>query len=132
MLSEAPNLRLRGVNVDFTPIMEARAEIESADRQKDAFLAVLGCELSNPMAPIVNAAELLARADECEVIRRNAVDFIQLQARQSPAWSTLCSSFRGCATALSRSSWGSSISGRWSSRHVRSAPLLPSRTEELM
>ncbi len=37
------------------------AQLEEADRQKDEFLAMLAHELRNPLAPIHNAGELLAR-----------------------------------------------------------------------
>ncbi|MGB6603462.1 MAG: ATP-binding protein [Steroidobacteraceae bacterium] len=40
----------------------ARARLEAADRQKDEFLAMLAHELRNPLAPIRNASELLARS----------------------------------------------------------------------
>ncbi len=39
----------------------ARAEAESANRAKDEFLAMLGHELRNPLAPIVTAIELMKR-----------------------------------------------------------------------
>jgi signal transduction histidine kinase/ActR/RegA family two-component response regulator len=38
-----------------------RHELEKADRQKNEFLAMLAHELRNPLAPIRNASELLAR-----------------------------------------------------------------------
>ena len=39
----------------------ARRALEAADRQKNEFLAVLAHELRNPLAPIRNSAEVLAR-----------------------------------------------------------------------
>src|SRR5213079_2656784 len=39
-------------------------EMAEADRRKDEFLAMLGHELRNPLAPIVNAVELLGNANE--------------------------------------------------------------------
>lgn len=39
----------------------ARADAEQANRSKDEFLAMLGHELRNPLAPIVTAVELLQR-----------------------------------------------------------------------
>jgi signal transduction histidine kinase/ActR/RegA family two-component response regulator len=39
----------------------ARAEAETANRAKDEFLAMLGHELRNPLAPIVTAVELMKR-----------------------------------------------------------------------
>ncbi len=48
----------------FTAESAARAAAESANRSKDEFLAVLGHELRNPLAPIVTALALLARHDD--------------------------------------------------------------------
>ncbi len=42
----------------------ARAAAEAANRSKDEFLAILGHELRNPLAPIVTALALLARHDD--------------------------------------------------------------------
>jgi signal transduction histidine kinase len=53
-------------------------EMADADRRKDEFLAMLGHELRNPLAPIVHAVELLGRRDPTlvergrEIIRRQA------------------------------------------------------------
>jgi signal transduction histidine kinase/PAS domain-containing protein len=41
----------------------ARRQAEAASRAKDEFLAMLGHELRNPLAPIANALELMARRD---------------------------------------------------------------------
>jgi signal transduction histidine kinase len=55
---------------------EARAQAEAANRAKDAFLAMLGHELRNPLAPIVTALALMERRDphafemERQVLRR--------------------------------------------------------------
>ena len=49
----------------------ARAEAEAASRAKDEFLAMLGHELRNPLAPIVTALELTkTRSKELEIIER--------------------------------------------------------------
>ncbi len=42
--------------------VQARIELETADRQKNEFLAMLAHELRNPLAPIRNAGEILARS----------------------------------------------------------------------
>ncbi|NPC84650.1 hybrid sensor histidine kinase/response regulator, partial [Pyxidicoccus fallax] len=61
----------------------ARAEAIAATRAKDAFLAMLGHELRNPLAPIVSSLELLrlrglAQTPEHEVIRRQLGHVVRL------------------------------------------------------
>ncbi len=46
-------------HVDITALKRVQRELESADRQKNEFLATLAHELRNPMAPIRYAAALL-------------------------------------------------------------------------
>ncbi len=46
---------------DISERVRARRALESADRQKNEFLAMLAHELRNPLAPIHNSNELLAR-----------------------------------------------------------------------
>ncbi|MCU0758096.1 MAG: PAS domain S-box protein [Steroidobacteraceae bacterium] len=50
-----------GSVVDVSERWQAEEALREASRQKDEFLAMLAHELRNPMAPIRNAAELLAR-----------------------------------------------------------------------
>ena len=78
------------IAVDITQQVQARAEIEhlntelnEAARAKDAFLALLGHELRNPLAPIVTALELMklrdtASAREQAVIRRQVKHLTRL------------------------------------------------------
>ena len=47
------------VAFDVTELTTARREAESANRAKDEFLAMLGHELRNPLAPIVTALQLM-------------------------------------------------------------------------
>jgi signal transduction histidine kinase/DNA-binding NarL/FixJ family response regulator len=47
------------VAVDVTELVRARQDAETANRAKDQFLAVLGHELRNPIAPILTATRLL-------------------------------------------------------------------------
>ena len=47
---------------DISAQVQARLALERADQQKDEFLAMLAHELRNPLAPIVTASQLLARA----------------------------------------------------------------------
>ncbi|HSN30920.1 MAG TPA: PAS domain-containing protein [Kofleriaceae bacterium] len=61
----------------------ARAEAEAASRAKDQFLAMLGHELRNPLAPITTALELMAlrpppHKREREVIERQVVHLTRL------------------------------------------------------
>ncbi|MDB4964929.1 MAG: two-component hybrid sensor and regulator [Myxococcales bacterium] len=62
---------------------EARAEAEKANRAKDEFLAMLGHELRNPLAPIVTALQLIKlRGDggsrEHEIVERQIEHVIRL------------------------------------------------------
>ena len=56
-----------GVRADRERLLEneraARAEAEAANRAKDEFLAMLGHELRNPLAPIVTALRLARERD---------------------------------------------------------------------
>jgi signal transduction histidine kinase len=47
------------VAFDVTELTRARREAESANRAKDEFLAMLGHELRNPLAPILTALQLM-------------------------------------------------------------------------
>ncbi len=47
------------IAVDVTAIVSARREAEAASRAKDEFLAMLGHELRNPLAPILTALQLM-------------------------------------------------------------------------
>lgn len=69
-----------GLSPDITSMVEAQQELQEADRRKDEFLATLSHELRNPLAPIRNAADVLATGGltpeksqwACGVIRRQA------------------------------------------------------------
>ena len=60
----------------------ARAEVEAADRAKNAFLAMLGHELRNPVATIRNAVEILKRADASSEPAQRAVTVVDRQSAQ--------------------------------------------------
>ncbi|HTC43721.1 MAG TPA: ATP-binding protein [Steroidobacteraceae bacterium] len=49
-----------GIMLDITDRKRAEAALLAADRQKDEFLATLAHELRNPLAPVRNAARILA------------------------------------------------------------------------
>ena len=65
-------------------IRRQASELESAIRAKDEFLAILGHELRNPLAPILLSVELLGRRlgdqapRELAVIRRHAQHLVRL------------------------------------------------------
>lgn len=56
-------------------------ELASADRRKDEFMAMLAHELRNPMAPIVNAVEILRMPGSSEDVRTRALDALHRQSR---------------------------------------------------
>jgi signal transduction histidine kinase/ActR/RegA family two-component response regulator len=56
---------IMAVAVDVTAQVRSRQAVEAANRSKDEFLAMLGHELRNPLAPIVTALQLMQlRGDE--------------------------------------------------------------------
>jgi len=69
-LAEASNRQLQ----------ESQGALREADRRKNEFIALLGHELRNPLMPIANAAELLARSIGNE--DRNARSSIDMIRRQ--------------------------------------------------
>jgi signal transduction histidine kinase len=75
-------LLLRERDRDRQALEQARAELESANQRKNEFLALLGHELRNPLAPIDTAARILALAAEDPVRVREKAEIIARQARQ--------------------------------------------------
>jgi len=75
-----PGARCVALVRDITERKRAEQAMIDADRRKDEFLAVLGHELRNPLAPIRNAAHVLARQEKLPDTFRWAVETI---ARQS-------------------------------------------------
>ncbi len=57
------------------------AELATADREKDEFLAMLAHELRNPLAPIVNAVEVLRLRGPQDPALQRQRDIIERQAR---------------------------------------------------
>lgn len=61
-------LRWCGTATDITEQRMARERLLEADRQKDAFLAMLGHELRNPLSAIRSAADVLSKDPDAETI----------------------------------------------------------------
>lgn len=70
---------IRGVAVDVSERMHAIAELRDADKRKDEFLAMLGHELRNPLAPISASAHLLRTPHLDEIRVRKTSEIIQRQ-----------------------------------------------------
>jgi signal transduction histidine kinase/DNA-binding response OmpR family regulator len=63
--------------------LKARTEeLREADRRKNEFLALLGHELRNPLAPIATASELLSLTPASDARTHTAVDVVKRQAAQ--------------------------------------------------
>jgi PAS domain S-box-containing protein len=68
------------VQTDITDRMHAEQALREADRNKDAFLATLGHELRNPLAPIRTAVEILRRKQAGDPTVERARQIIERQA----------------------------------------------------
>ncbi|HVT36438.1 MAG TPA: ATP-binding protein [Nevskiaceae bacterium] len=64
---------------DITELAHARAQAESASAAKDTFLAMLGHELRNPLAPIVTALHLMRQRDSRHMAHERTVIERQVQ-----------------------------------------------------
>ena len=76
---------LRRVAAIFTNITERKkidAALTALDHRKDEFLAMLSHELRNPLAPIVNAVNLLRLKKDEDPVQRRARDIIERQVGQ--------------------------------------------------
>lgn len=67
---------------DITERKRAERELQQANARKDEFLAVLGHELRNPLAPMRNALELLSRQKSVESESRIAREILDRQLQQ--------------------------------------------------
>ena len=70
---------IAGVAHDVTALATARHDAETASRAKDEFLAMLGHELRNPLAPITTALELMRMRPDVGGARERAVIERQVQ-----------------------------------------------------
>ena len=68
-----------GVTIDISELVMLREEAENANRAKDDFLAMLGHELRNPLAPILTALQLVKLRGVEAVERERAI--IERQVR---------------------------------------------------
>jgi signal transduction histidine kinase/ActR/RegA family two-component response regulator len=64
---------------DREALLRQQRELEAADQQKNEFLAMLAHELRNPLAPIRNSGEVLARTLARDPIALGAVHTIERQ-----------------------------------------------------
>ena len=71
-----------GLTVDVTEEKRAVEMLKEADRRKDEFLAMLGHELRNPLAPIRNAVQFLQRVVPGDEQINRMLAVIDRQARQ--------------------------------------------------
>ena len=71
--------RIHGTLVDITSRKQAEEAVRSAARRKDEFLALLGHELRNPLAPIHTALELMRQRYPEQAVREREV--IERQVR---------------------------------------------------
>lgn len=67
------------VTHDITESKRAAQALEDANRRKDEFLAMLAHELRNPLAPILNASEVLARRLGADEQVQSTVDLVKRQ-----------------------------------------------------
>jgi PAS domain S-box-containing protein len=67
---------------DISAHVLARQQLQTADRQKDEFLAMLAHELRNPLAPIYTASEILSRTLRDQPQVQAAIATIKRQASQ--------------------------------------------------
>ena len=79
-------VRMTGIDLDVTERVETERALKEADRRKDEFLATLSHELRNPLAPILNAVQLLGiggvgeddRARMHAIIHRQVLHMVRL------------------------------------------------------
>ncbi len=74
-------VRWYGGSIDINDQKQIQAALEDADRRKDEFLAMLAHELRNPLAPIVNALEIMRLVDQHEPRMARALELIERQTR---------------------------------------------------
>ena len=68
-----------GTHSDIEELKRAAGKLSEADRRKNEFLAMLSHELRNPLAPILNAAEILKACDPVDPTVQSAAAIITRQ-----------------------------------------------------
>ena len=68
--------------IDITARKQAEEKLADLDRRKDQFLAMLGHELRNPLAPILNAVQLLQLQKGQNSVQEKALAIIERQVGQ--------------------------------------------------
>ncbi len=74
-------VRLIGTLLDVTQRQQTEEALKDADRRKDRFLAVLGHELRNPLAPIRNAVHVMGKVAAADPAFGRARDILERQVR---------------------------------------------------
>jgi PAS domain S-box-containing protein len=72
----------RAVMSDVTERKQAEENLAELDRRKDQFLAMLSHELRNPLAPILNAVQLLQLQKGANSVQQKALAIIERQVGQ--------------------------------------------------
>jgi PAS domain S-box-containing protein len=62
-------------------LRERAEQLEAANRHKDTFLAMLGHEMRNPLAPIVTSLHVLRADSADDAIRQHALNMVERQVR---------------------------------------------------
>ncbi|HEY3320465.1 MAG TPA: PAS domain S-box protein [Planctomycetota bacterium] len=76
---QLPDGRLQGIVRDVTERKRAEEELKDGARRKDEFMAMLGHELRNPLAPIRNANEILKLLGTPDPRAQHAREMIERQ-----------------------------------------------------
>jgi PAS domain S-box-containing protein len=74
-------VRWFGAAMDVDTLVRAEAALRDADRRKDEFLAMLAHELRNPLAPILNATEILRMLSNPEDGQDGVLEVIERQVQ---------------------------------------------------
>ncbi|MGO8749899.1 MAG: ATP-binding protein [Thermoguttaceae bacterium] len=72
----------RAVMSDITARQQAEEKLAELDRRKDQFLAMLSHELRNPLAPILNAVQLLQLQKSANSVQQKALAILERQVGQ--------------------------------------------------